>query len=139
VSVDLSKFDLISVSFEAKFPGCPLLWDRAGSIWNQIMKKYPQLSVDTAAPQETKVNIDKNSVGVVASDRAACTITGPNSDLRELRELASVLYPAVFDHLEIKALTRIGLLLQFSKTFALREEAADFVLSQVPVPRSRPG
>jgi hypothetical protein len=43
----------------------------------------------------------------------------------------------VFDHLEIKALTRIGLLLQFSKTFALREEAADFVLSQVPVPQPK--
>jgi hypothetical protein len=99
------------------------------------MKRYPELSVDTASPQETKVNIDKNSEGVVASDKTFCVISYPKSDLRELCELASVLYPAVFGQLDIKSLTRIGLLLQFSKAFDTREAAADFVLAQTPIPK----
>ena len=137
MSVELSLFDLAAVSFETRYAGAFLLWDRAGAVWSTVAKKYPQLTIDSATPQETKVNISEKAVGVVAADKTVITVVRPKSDLQELRDIAGVLFPAIFSQLEISTLARIGMLLQFVKSFQTREEASNFVSSQVPFPQPK--
>jgi hypothetical protein len=46
-----------------------------------------------------------------------------------------VIFPALFQRLEISGLSRIGLRIVYSKQFDKRQEAADFVIANTPIPK----
>lgn len=134
--IDLSQWDLLhSATLEVRYDSAPLIWDHTGALWQTVKKKYPGLKVETASPHETKVNVDEKSVGIVGIEKAICAVSEPKADLRELIDFSSVFFPALLAQLDIQALTRVGFLVQYSKTFQVRKEAADFISSQVSLPQ----
>ena len=59
--MDISHFNLHSVSFEVRYDQAYLLWDRAGSIWHDIRQTHPKLVLKEANPGKVVMTIEKNT------------------------------------------------------------------------------
>lgn len=133
----IDDFKLISASFELRYAPQFLVWDRSGRIWSGMTASYPGAASKQTTPNMVNVRLARNLDATVAIDRCYVQSAIRNPKLTELKDAAATLVPLVIEHLPIEQFTRIGLRLIFDKAFSSREQAADYLLQAVPVPRPR--
>lgn len=137
MSLAIDNFKLISASFELRYAPQFLVSDRSGLIWSGMTASFPDAGIKPTSTNLVNVRLARNLDGTVAIDRCWVQSTIRNPKLTELKGAAASLVPLVTRHLPIEQFTRIGLRLIYDKTFSSREQAADYLLQAVSMPRPR--
>ncbi len=128
------RFDelrLFQAAFEVRFDEALLLWDRAGLLWEQIVKAAPELKRQHAEPNrvvfassskpEMEITIELGRLGFVQYH--------PDKRLETFSDTVSKITNIASAIVEITQYSRIGLRLMFEKEFLTPEAAAEAVLS----------
>lgn len=127
--MNLSSFNLRSVSFEIRYEPSYLIWDRAGSFTNEIMSMVADSKVETANPSNVLLTIGKNCQVNAQADRTS--ITGYPSDalkIEQFYELTKKIASLITSTLEIKTYTRVGLRPIFIQDHKNKYEATEPIL-----------
>jgi hypothetical protein len=135
LSLNLDQFTPWTATFEVRYDTAFLFWDRSGSIWAEVKKLYPQVTVQQASPNQVQVNVDDRTSAAASVDRAYFTVANPKNDLSELQSFSKVLFPPLLRYLDLSSLSRVGLRVIYGKHFDGRKEAADFVSTHIPIPK----
>jgi hypothetical protein len=102
-----------------------------------MAKKYPGMRAVETSPNKIHINVSDSLIAQMGLELSFCAAVLPKSDLGDLTNFASVMFAHVVQELDVDAFTRIGLRLVYDRRFESRKEAAEFVLSQTPLPRLR--
>jgi hypothetical protein len=127
--MDLSHFDLQSVSFEVRYNQAYFLWDRAGSLWQAVRKSAPTIKLTESIPTKIAGTIDRRFQVSVELEKVLVIAFPPPSTLDDYMALCRNLLSAAVDILEIKVFSRIGLRTIYQRNFRSSEEAAVALLS----------
>jgi hypothetical protein len=135
LSLNLDQFTAWNATFEVRYDTAFLFWDRSGSIWAEVKKRYPEATVEQASPNQVRISVDDRTSAAASVDKAHFTVVNPKNDLRELQSFSKVLFPPLLRYLDVSSLTRVGLRVVYGKRFDGRKEAADFVSAHSPIPK----
>lgn len=125
--VDYSDFSLGNIICEVRYPGAYLIFDRSGSIWHSLKRRFPSLSLVVGTPMQTSFRAD-SYVFNIESEAARISCNSPGVvDIEEFQRNCSFFFPLVAGILEIPTLTRTGLRQFLVKKFATKEEGQVFL------------
>jgi hypothetical protein len=114
---DLSQLKLARVAYEVRYDQALLIWDKAGSIWTEIRKRFPGLAMAKAEPNGVVFKLGDKYELSVGIDRAVIIASLPARELidfaRDARQFVAVLQ----EGLSLKEYTRIGLRSIFVKEY----------------------
>lgn len=125
----LEDLRLKTVTFEARYPGAFLLWDRSGQVWSQMLTKHRGLVLRHAEPGKVVFVKDQRIDLVVEVQKLIVIDHGPESDISGLSELATDLVKISTECLDISVFTRIGLRAVFWRSYDDRESASEAMRS----------
>jgi hypothetical protein len=125
---DISDFRLLTASWECRFEDAYLLWDRAGAIWSELVRRRPQLKRIKAEPNLTIFRFeDKYEISVLL-DKFHIVAHNPQSSLEEFGAIAEEVSEQVISQLEVDRFLRVGLRLIFVREYADRDAASEAAL-----------
>ena len=125
----LDSFHLRQAVFEARFAAAFILWDRAGSIWTQMLAKYPALKNTEGSPARTIFRLGDGYELVVEIDKLSVRAHRPNEPaLLEMGELANHLVAACVEKLNLSDFTRLGLRTIYGREYETEAAAAKEML-----------
>ena len=105
-SIDLSSLKKSSISFEFRYEPEYLLWDRAGEVWSNLKKYWPDLQVLDAQPNLTSFKAGENFNLEVGIDKAHISAFKLNHS--DILEPFGNFLNVVRKTLEIKSYARLG-------------------------------
>lgn len=123
----LSDFKLEQLSFQISYETAFYLWGRAGEVWGQMRRSYPEVKPTSGTPTKVVATNGNNELGVEL-DKAYVIAHHPASAstfAASLDEFVAI----VTRVLEIETLTRVGLRVIYSRKMATLAAAADVALS----------
>ena len=134
---ELSDFRLMTLSFECRYPSAYLLWDRAGTVWSELIGLKPDLRLIKAEPGETVFRLDEHLEFCVQLGSFHLTAHNPSS-VEEFARVADEFSSLVLRALGIGTLTRIGFRQIFVREFPELDgaSAAMLALDLVRLPAS---
>jgi hypothetical protein len=56
--LNVDQFTPMSATFEVRYGTAFLIWDQTGSVWEEVKKRYPGITVEQAAPNQVRVKVD---------------------------------------------------------------------------------
>ncbi|HVT18680.1 MAG TPA: hypothetical protein VHQ90_21175 [Thermoanaerobaculia bacterium] len=119
----LDEFKLEAIIFELRYAPAYLFWDRAGSLWKQMVDRHPTLQVKEAQPGKTVFLLENRAELEVTMSSLRVVAQYPDK-LDEFSSLVSGLTACSFETLEIASLDRIGLRSLYFKAFRSKSEVA---------------
>jgi hypothetical protein len=133
----LSDFSLGQAHMELRTTPKFLHWDRAGSVWTEMLSKNPRLTFVQGEPNKTAFSLDNKYLFSTYLESASSTphtnILGtahnPHRSLKEFSDLLKVFIDIVQERLMIDEYTRIGLRLIYYKSYPDKEAASQALLS----------
>lgn len=134
--IEFSQFKVRQGTLELRYSPAFLLWDRAGTIWQELHKRYPELRANVTQPSQQVMKVDNSSDAALQINTCNVTTAYPPTGFENFKLLAARFFQIVIATLEIETLERIGLRIIFERQFATREEAADFAFN---LTKYRPG
>jgi len=126
VPIEFSQFKVRQGVLELRYSPAYLLWDRAGTIWRELYKRYPELKANVVQPNHQVMKVDNSSDAVLQVNTCSVTTTYPSTGLENFKLLVARFFQVVIATLEIETLERIGFRVIFERRFPTREETADF-------------
>jgi hypothetical protein len=139
VDLDVDQFTLEKAVVEVRYPAAYAIWDRAGSVWSEVGRKWPDLKVSHAQPNKTAFTLDGGKFdAAVELEQSRVVAARPERSLDGLAEVASVLLEIVFRKLEVLTLDRVALRVLYFKKFGDAGQASAALLATdlVRVPRT---
>jgi hypothetical protein len=130
--IELDEFKLQRAVLEIRYDPAFLLWDRAGSIGNELHQLFPNLAVKGAAPNQQTLKLDEGTQVGIEFEKGSLTTFFPPNNLQEFRENCGKVFPVIIDSLARPSLTRIGFRIFYEKLFPTKREASEFVLQYLP-------
>jgi hypothetical protein len=122
---------ILSAAFETRFDEALLMWDRAGTLWDQVTKVVPDLKRQHVEPskvvfssqnrQELELTAELGRLGVVEHR--------PDKKLQRFSEIVTKFSDLASSVLELTQYSRVGLRLIFDKQFPTQEAAAESLMS----------
>jgi hypothetical protein len=117
----LEDLNFSQLAFELRFAHSYLLWDRAGQIWQEVLRIFPTVTVANAAPNNILFRDGPVDLHV-EPNRATFQIFSRDA-LKNIPAVAEFLRMAT-SVLEIQTFNRMGLRMIYSKVFPTKEDAA---------------
>jgi hypothetical protein len=121
--LDLGAFELESALIEVRYKEALAIWDRAGTLWSEVCRIYPELKIRHGEPNKTTFELDQSIELNVALASSSVMDHNPK-DLERLRTISSALFDQVTKTLEVKDYLRVGLRLIYWKDTESEEAAA---------------
>ena len=126
--MELSEFRLEQAIIECRYPSAFRFWDHAGSLWEPVLRKWPEFAPSKVEPAKTEFVKEDRLFLVASTEMAAVRSMLPNRDLKEFLGLAQMFMPVVNTHLALTDYTRIGTRFIFWKSFPdIKSASAAFV------------
>ena len=126
LNLSLDDFDFSQWTFESRFASAYIFWDRAGTIWQESVRLFPDITVITADPSKIVMR-DGPIDFTVEAGRVAVQVY-EESKLKDAPSIAGKFAKMISSKLELAEVTRIGIRTVYSKTFPTREAAAEALL-----------
>jgi hypothetical protein len=123
----VSDFQLERAAFELRYPQAYLLWDRAGSIWSEAVRRWPALKLVRGEPSHISFTLENQHELAVTLEKANAVSHFPA--MSTFVQLADTFTGLVTQHLELDHYIRIGLRLFYFRAFPSREEASKAAVS----------
>jgi hypothetical protein len=127
--MDISYFDLHSVNFEVRFDRAYLLWDRAGAIWQNIHKAYPNIKPREVNPGKVTMTIDQRFQLTTEMDKLIVNVFLPPNNVDDYVKLCEYFISMSIEILQVTLFSRIGLRSIYRRDFKNREEASAALIS----------
>jgi hypothetical protein len=129
--ISFDDLKLETISFEARFEPSYLIWDKAGAIWSEVLKFFPELKMRQAEPHHTVFGLSEGHElqVVVQSSSIAITAILPDKKLEVFSDITEHVMDSCARHLLISEYSRLGLRASFIKEFDTPAAAADAVIS----------
>lgn len=124
----LDLFKLERAVLEVRYPGAYLHWDRAGALWTEMTRKWPDLTNVKGTPVQTVFARPGKHQLAVEMQQARIIEFLPHSSLKSFAESAAWFVDVVVRSLEIHTFTRVGLRQIFFLRSSGSEKAAETVL-----------
>lgn len=129
MAVDLSQYKIVKQVLDIRYPTAFLLWDRAGHIWDEVSKQFPNVKLKSAQPNQTSVAITDAMDGVVNNDKAVLIQDVEDSAKQPaFIEAAAIFFPLVIHLLEVQTLKRVGMRIHFEREFQSSAAASEYFL-----------
>lgn len=126
--MDVAQLTLNSLAFEVRYAPAYLIWDRAGQIWADAVRRWPDFKPKDASPVTTRFWLSNRVEMLFQVQQAHVISVGPKIDLDEYISFCNSLIEQASGTLEVTSFTRIGLRHTFVKSFDTVNEASDAVL-----------
>jgi len=132
---DLASFQLEQAVLEIRYPLALALWDKAGTLWQVIQEKWPEIKPVHAEPTRTAFQIGRNGLNV-ETQLARITTVNPDRSLEEFSAMAKDFLRLTTQYLQVLLYKRIGMRLLYFKEFKDKNQAASafFSLGLVKIP-----
>lgn len=112
MSLDIEKFDLEKVAFEARFNANWMHFDRAGALWTDANRKFPELRMLETAPQQTTFMLGRAIQLQVLNDRLNVLSAKP-MDMEGMHAAANELTRLAIKHFGLTEMSRLGMRFNF--------------------------
>src|SRR5215475_2364165 len=137
VSISFSDLSMRQAILELRTLPTYLHWDHAGSLWTEMLRRYPTLVLAQAEPTKTIFALERKYIfsvqmeGIGADTHTNITLTAhkPPPTLKEFGGMAKIFVQIAQEYLGISEYIRAGLRLIFFKDFPSLEEASGALLS----------
>jgi hypothetical protein len=126
--MSLSSFKLEQTTLEVRYAPALALWDKAGSVWQLIQERWPEITLVTAEPAKTVFRF-RNTTFFIELESARLTTFGPEKSLDGFRNDGRQFLAAIVQELRIRLFKRIGFRSVYFREYPNREEAAESFLS----------
>jgi hypothetical protein len=135
---DLSAFAIEQLVLEVRYPLALNLWDNAGSLWQAVREKWPDLNLVAAEPAKTTFQMGRTAF-VVEIKAARIVSVNPTQSVDEFSTIAREFFRLTTVHLHVSLYERLGLRFIYFKKYKDRTAAASafYSLGLVKVPSSR--
>jgi hypothetical protein len=120
-------------AFEIRYAQNELHWDRAGLIWHTMKRKYPDLRMKHAQPNNTAFTLNKSIDLNLTTENASVIAQYPPATFETFLEIAQFFNSVLCETLEILSFTRIGFRPIYTKSFPSVKDAAKALLSTAMV------
>ena len=126
----LSGFKLEKVVFEVKYPHAWLLWDRAGTIWEAVRRKWHDFDLKPLLAEPSRCAFRMGTDFDLSVELEATRLVSyfPELSMERPSEIARELIELVSKVLELSAFSRVGLRLLFFQEFPDRVSATTELL-----------
>jgi hypothetical protein len=104
----ISDFYISQAVFELRYDPAFIMWDKAGSIANEVLKTLPGAKVTDANPSRILFQVNEKAVAAIELEKLSITCTRPKQDLHELTSLAVTLTELVDRYLKPQHLIRVS-------------------------------
>src|SRR5712664_3033196 len=105
--MDISYFDLHSVNFEVRFDRAYLLWDRAGAIWQNIHKAYPNIKPREVNLGKVTMTIDQRFQLTTEMDKLIVNVFLPPNNVDDYVKLCEYFISMSIEILQVTLFSRI--------------------------------
>lgn len=112
-SLDLSDFLFERIAFNADYQTAFLHWDRAGSIWSGVRRKWPDIKILDVNPSKTVCSLQGRFELAIQLERTIVVDYNPNYDMNHFTEIIDSFLGILVKMLEISDYTRLGLRLVY--------------------------
>lgn len=136
--LDLSSFELESVTLEIRYPFAYSLWDEAGQLWKAIQDNWPDIVPIFVDPKKTDFRRGDTRL-TVEMEQARIIELRPEKSLKQFLDDSREFIRMTTRCLQISTYKRVGLRLIYFKEFNdSREAAAAFLpLDLIRVPEGK--
>jgi hypothetical protein len=107
VNLDLEKYSLDLVAFEIRYESNWMHWDRAGAVWTDAFRKFPNLRIATGQPQQTTFLLGRSIQLQILNDRMSIVSAAP-MDLEATGAAADEITRLVIKHFGLSTFSRVG-------------------------------
>lgn len=128
MSLNLSHFSLVKVSFEIRYDNAYLFWDKAGHIGEASKSLWPKIKIVSGEPGKVAFKIENKYLIQVELGKAFIIAYKPHSSLKDYIEMAENLEAIVRKELGISIYTRLGFRPFYYKKYAKSEDATKDLL-----------
>jgi hypothetical protein len=120
------QFQLEQFVFEVRYPFAFLHWDRSGTIWSELARKWPELESVVAQPGETRFRLGNSYQFTIAMERASAEAMRPK--IEEFAAFSDHFMAVLIRELQIAELRRVALRsIFFRVTKDLQTASIDFI------------
>jgi hypothetical protein len=129
--MDLSSFQLYSITFEVRYDPGFLLYDKAGLFWHALRQAHPTLKLTQVAPAKVVGNIDDQYQVSLELERFAADTFNPltPTKIESYLGLCGTWLSRATDMLELTLFSRIGLRLIYRKSYSNIGDASKELLA----------
>lgn len=124
----LDSFKLSSATFQVTYPVTYLLWDRAGTIAQNLCQIWPDLELSKGEP-EKQVLKGKNVVIQTGLKSSVITLSGADSFIKAKVRMMKDSFEVWRNFLELEDVERISTLATYSKEFPSIKDANSALIS----------
>lgn len=125
--IDLAKFELETLAYEVRFNDNWMHFDRSGSIWTEMARKFPSMRIVTGQPAQTSFAIAASIQLQLQHNRLNVVAFNP-VDLEVTRSAADRLTELTLKHFGLNTLSRVGLRLTYYQPHAEAASSTNDVL-----------
>jgi hypothetical protein len=107
---DVSKMQLERMVFEVRFDHAFLYWDNSGKIFNEILKNWPDATVESVTTQEARVIIKVKDEDLSLSFTPQLVNFDQHfpANIKAMGEFADYALPVIRKHLGVNIFSRVG-------------------------------
>lgn len=127
--LEFSDFKVDTVTFEVRYEHALLLWDRAGRVWIDLLKHFPQLKLSQAEPMVTSFTMEDFKSFNVTLDKSFIISKTSTYPFNDIAQYADALIASITHHLEIDVFSRVALRVAHIFEWPTRDEANQSLMS----------
>ncbi|MCP4202358.1 MAG: hypothetical protein GY769_10545 [bacterium] len=129
MALSLASFKLERAILELRFPAALTLWDRAGQVWTDAKRRWPDLEARKAEPGETIFRLRNELELSVGLQSLRIVAFFPSRKLKPLVEIAGGFVKPTLETLGVEILDRVGARFLYFQKHPDREHAAEAILA----------
>jgi hypothetical protein len=122
--LSIDDFRLRNVTCEVRYADAYLLYDRTGSVMNDLRAALTELKVINATPVQTTFQF-KDGSGAIELGQSRLHDSNPDTSLEKFGRQCKVYFDVVLNALDVKVFTRVGLRIFWRKKFDNMEKVRE--------------
>lgn len=125
--MEISDFKIRQVVFEIRYDDAYILWDRAGSIAEEITKLWPGAKITEGAPNKQSLKSDDATI-VTGIRSSHVAVVGPNSILQFAAQIEETVNVWVRS-LNLTKFSRVGTRIMYARAYDSIESASKAIVN----------
>jgi hypothetical protein len=117
LALTTADFQLRQTTCEVRYQDSFLIFDRTGSIYQELGKKFTNLHADSAAPAQTQMTSDQGTAVIEIKGLRLSDNDPKDAKLEKFSENFKLFFDIAAEKLNLAVFTRVGLRLIYIKTY----------------------